>query len=396
MSDHVIKIVCLTNNFPDGQHITGAQIVFDKPVDKNRITPAAFRVKERRIIGFSVNESIVTLNLDPSDIASYLVTPPSGDEAPKHNMSQKPGPPVLPTVYRNPVVVEVMQKVDIFAADGSVLEAFDYKQSTESVEPVVDDFIQSEYKGIPYNLFIPEKTDEKLPLVLFIHDAGPCGPDVKTTLSQGSGAISFADPKWQEEHPCYVLAPQIDRKVKLTGPNCTVAPELFTIKELIDDVVSRYNVDINRIYTTGQSMGCMSSCEMNIQWPDFFAASLLVAGQWDPERMAEKCTGCKFWILVSENDARAFPGMNAVTQALEDKGVKIGRYWWDAKASNEELTEKAHEAMKDDVQVRYTVFYGSSVVPANIWPHPGSNHTSTWNRVYPIKGVREWLFSCSK
>ena len=137
-------------------------------------------------------------------------------------------------------------------------------------------------------------------------------------------------------------------------------------------------------------MGCMSSCELNVRYPDYFAASLLVAGQWSPEKMAANCTGCKFWILVSEHDARAFPGMNAVT---EEKGVKIGRYWWDGKESNEALTAKAYEAMKDDVQVRYTVFYGSSVVPANIWPHPGSNHTSTWNRVYPIKGVREWLFS---
>ena len=402
MSDHVEKILCITDNFPDGQHITEARIIYDIPLDKDRITPAAYRVKNRRITGFACEGQTVTLKLDISDPASYLVGGPDSDDPPKAHFpkpgdkDEDKGPPTdIPPAVRKPVQVEVMQKTPVTAADGSIIESFGYMLSTESVEPVVSDFIQCEYKGIPYNLYIPEGwEDREMPLVMFIHDAGPCGPDPLITLSQGSGAVCFADPGWQSEHPCFVLAPQIDRTIRLTGPNSACAPELYTIKEMLDDVIERYHVDRKRVYTTGQSMGCMASCEMNIRWPDLFAASLLVAGQWSPERMAESCTGCKFWILVSENDARAFPGMNAVTAALEEKGVSIGHYWWDAKEGPEVLTEKAYEAMQDDVQMRYTVFYGSSVVPANCWPHPGSNHVSTWNRVYPIKGVREWLFSC--
>ena len=402
MSVHIKKVICLTDNFPDGQKITGAQIIYDRALDVNRITPAAFRVKDRRITGFSAEDCTVTIALDPADKAAPLIESPSKDEAPKHIISpEKPGEkdqgPLrnMPSAVRRPVQIEVMQKTPVAAEDGSFIEPFDYIVSDTAIEPVVSDFVQAEYKGIPYNLFIPKEYDGKtgLPLVMFIHDAGPCGPDPKITLSQGSGAISFADPKWQAEHPCFVLAPQIDRTIRLTGPNSTVSPELESIKEMLDDVVQRYNIDKKRIYATGQSMGCMASCELNIRYPELFAASLLVAGQWSPEKIAENCSGCKFWILVSEHDARAFPGMNAVTEALEEKGVKIGRYWWDGKSGDEELTEKAREAMKDDVQMRYTVFYGSSVVPANIWPHPGSNHTSTWNRVYPIRGVREWLFS---
>ena len=403
MSEHIKKVICLTDNFPDGQHITGAKIIYDTPLDYNQISPAAFKVKDRMITGFACEGDTVTLCLDPRDKASYLIEQPGNDDPPKHHgpepgEKKDSGPPNLPVAERRPVVVYVMQKEPVITADGNAIEPFEYIASTESVEPIVSDFIQAEFKGIPYNLFIPKayNGENELPLVNFIHDAGPCGPDVKITLSQGSGAISFASPEWQEEHPCFVLAPQIDRSIKLTGPDSTCAPELETIKELIDDVAERYHIDKKRIYTTGQSMGCMASCEMNIRWPDFFAASLLVAGQWSPEKMAENCTGCKFWILVSEHDARAFPGMNAVTAALEEKGVKIGHYWWDGKDSDEVLTEKAREAMKDDVQMRYTVFYGSTVVPANLWPHPGSNHSSTWNRVYPIKGLKEWLFSCVK
>ncbi len=403
MSDHIKSIICLTDNFPDGQHITGARVIYDTPLDVNRITPAAFRVENRTITGFEVeDEYTVRIDLNPEDPASYLIGSGPNDEPPKQMITApKPGeqpqgpPPNLPPAKRNPVVVRVMQKTPVAAADGTMIEPFDYRESDAKIEPIVEDFIQGQYKCIPYNLYIPKEYDgtNSLPLVMFIHDAGPCGPDPLITLSQGCGAIVFASPEWQAEHPCFVLAPEFDRTVKITAPGNTGGPELETVIEMLNDVVDRYHVDRKRIYTTGQSMGCMSSCELNIRYPDLFAASLLVAGQWSPEKMAESCQKCKFWILVSEHDARAFPGMNAVTEALEAKGVKIGHYWWDAKKSNDELNAQAYEAMKDDVDMRYTVFYGSSVVPANRWPHPGSNHTSTWNRVYPIKALREWLFS---
>lgn len=400
MNSHIIHVTCLTDNFPDGQRITGARVRYDRPIDGRWITPAAFRVNDQRITGISVEGDMVTLSLDPMQSAAKIIAEPGGGPARGPGGTGKPMPPGpprnMPAAARRPRQVAVTQVSEVKAEDGTLLPpAEEAVVSTDAVEPVICDFQQGEYEGIPYNLYIPKEYDgvKELPLVMFIHDAGPCGPDPLITLSQGSGAISFACPEWQAEHPCFVLAPQIDRSVHLTNDGFEASAELFTIKALLDSVVERYHVDKARIYTTGQSMGCMASCELNIRYPDYFAASLLVAGQWSPERMAEKCAGCRFWILVSEHDAKAFPGMNAVTAALEGAGVKIGRYWWDAKEGAEKLNARAHAAMEDDVPVRYTVFYGSSVVPAGKNDNPGTNHTSTWNVVYPIKGLREWLFS---
>lgn len=198
------------------------------------------------------------------------------------------------------------------------------------------------------------------------------------------------------ETPLLCARPQIDRSIHLTSNGFRAAPELETIKALLDDVISRYPVDRARIYATGQSRGCMASCELNIRYPKLFAASLFVAGQWSPERMAERCADCRFWIFVSEHDARAFPGMNAVTDAMEAAGARVRRYRWDAKESPEALAALARETMGDDAAVRYTVFCGSSVVPPEGDDTPGGNHTSTWNVVYPIEPVRERLFSCRR
>lgn len=397
MNSPIIHITCLTDNFPDGQKITGARLQYDRPIDGRWITPAAFRVKDRTITGIEVEGGVVTLRLDVRD-AKACIIPPPGPRPGGPGPGKPGGPGGLPCAVRMPREVAVTQVSEVRAMDGTIFPPCEEAVVSDAAdEPVIRDFIQAEFEGISYNLYIPKKYDggAALPLVMFIHDAGPCGPDPLITLSQGSGAISFASPEWQAEHPCFVLAPQIDRKVHLTTDGFQASEELLTIKRMLDDVVERYHVDPKRIYATGQSMGCMASCELNIRYPDYFAASLLVAGQWSPERMAERCAGCRFWILVSEHDAKAFPGMNAVTEKLEEAGVKIGRYWWDGKESAEALTACAREAMKDDVSMRYTVFRGSSVVPANREDSPGNNHTSTWNVVYPIRGLREWLFSCS-
>ncbi len=407
MESHIVNVTCLTDNFPDGQKIIGARVRYDRPLDGRWLSPAMFWVEDRTVTGMEVDGADVTLWLDPRDEKAAVVPSPGGPkpggakpELPKPGGPKLGGPPRnMPATVRRPRQVVVAQVSDVKAMDGTILHPCEDNYTSDcAVEPIIEDFIQAEYEGIPYNLYIPKEYDgsNSLPLVMFIHDAGPCGPDAGTTLAQGSGAISFASPEWQAEHPCFVLAPQIDRTVHLTNDGFQASDELFTIKAMLDDVVERYHVDKKRIYTTGQSMGCMASCELNIRYPDYFAASLLVAGQWSPERMAEKCTGCKFWILVSEHDAKAFPGMNAVTEAMEAAGAKFGHYWWDAKEGPEGLSARAAEALQDDVPCRYTVFYGSSVVPAGKMDGPGSNHTCTWNVVYPIKTVREWLFSCVK
>ena len=54
---------------------------------------------------------------------------------------------------------------------------------------------------------------------------------------------------------------------------------------LLKDLQTRYSIDPKRIYTTGQSMGCMSSIVMMLKEPDLFAAPLLVAGKWNPSLM---------------------------------------------------------------------------------------------------------------
>ena len=392
------KLICVTDNYPDGQKICAARVVYEKAVDPLKIGDDTFAVEGRSITGFSVCGDTVILDLDERDRAAKLLQEPPH---PPRKPGEKPpqGPPVnMPPATRKPAEVKVKQQGDVYALDGTVFPGTDeFAVSDESIEPVVEDFEQFSFKGIGYNLFTPKNPEgRKLPLLVYIHDAGPCGDDTKLTLSQGNGAVTWASPEWQEKHPCYVLAPQIRRGVRLTNDKHQADPMIYTLKELIDEIAEKNSVDTDRIYCTGQSMGCMSFCELNILFPEYFAASMLVAGQWDPVRMGEKCARCKFWILVSNHDEKAFPGMNAVIEALEANGAKVGRYYWNGKSSKREFDEYVREALKDDVNIRYTVFQGSSVVPEGREDNGGSNHVNTWPVAYGIDGVKEWLFSVKR
>ncbi|MCD8341915.1 MAG: hypothetical protein LUC87_07155 [Clostridiales bacterium] len=394
--NNIKKIVCLTRNYPTGQMIFGVRLVYDYPISVVGGLSAAYQVENRKITGASVQGCIVTLTLCLDDIAASVIPHLSSnqhhDDKPKSNAEslatheQKSYPSHHKSLL--PRVVRVCQVKDIVTADGTIIPADGrWVSSDEAEEPVISQFHQIKYQNIWYNLYVPESYDarKRYPLVLFIHDVGSCGTDSQTTLAQGNGAITWATHEWQAKHPCIVLAPQITtRKDK----------SVEFIKGLVDSVLANYSIDQKRIYATGQSMGCMTICEMCVHYPTYFAACLLVAGQWDAEAMAESCTGCKFWILVSNHDERAFPGMNAITQAMEEKGVRIGRYCWDAKLPSDVLTKFAKDAMMEDVDIRYTFFDESSVVPIGKEANFLSNHRFTWSVAYEIEGVKEWLFSC--
>ncbi len=175
--------------------------------------------------------------------------------------------------------------------------------------------------SLPYNLYIPADYDrsKKYPLVVFVHDAGRISNDPAAS-TQLEGAKAWTTPESQAKNPCLVLAPQYGSNT-LGGESGSVSQQDITL-HLIQSICREFSVDTDRIYGTGQSMGCMQTMEMAMEHPDLFAACLLVSGQLDPEK-CDALASRKLWIVVSEDDQRAFPGMNALTGYLKTKGAGV-------------------------------------------------------------------------
>jgi len=269
------------------------------------------------------------------------------------------------------------------------------------VNLVVDDFEQREFIEsqtgyvLRYNLFIPKDYDpaRRYPLVLFMHDAGATSDQTRTTLFQGLGAISFASPQDQAQRPAFVLAPQFAEIIADDDSNTSGALDA-TIR-LIEALGDEFAIDETRRYATGQSGGCMMSIAMNIKYPDFFAASYLVAGQWDPALVAPMA-GNKLWIVVSQDDSKAYPGQNAITEALEAEGATVSRAVWDARWSVEEFRAAFDAIDAEGNPINYVAFEVGTVIPEGESTAGASGHRNTWRVAYTIEPIREWLFRHSR
>jgi predicted peptidase len=247
-----------------------------------------------------------------------------------------------------------------------------------------------------YNLHfpIPYDTNQTYPLVQFIADSWQLGNDPRITLVQGQGATVWAEAEEQAVRPCFVLSPQFPGPT-IVEDDFSVSPELDTYKALLDQVISQYPIDRSSIYTTGQSMGTLSSLEMNVRYPELFAGSLLFSGFWNPDTV-KVLTDHSIWVVLSEGDHHAMECMSACMDVLEANGVSIDRAYWDGRESLAVLNELAQAQAELPGRVKFTVLKENSMVPVRYPADGASNHRCTWQLGYQLPALREWLFRQKK
>jgi predicted peptidase len=290
------------------------------------------------------------------------------------------------------VRIMVEQVGALVSGSGAAIPPGDMVFTTKTVNAVTDDFLEGEFEGLKYNLFIPKNYDgnKSYPLVHFIVDSWGVGPDCKVTLAQGLGGTVWAFPQEQAKRECFVLSPQFPGPT-IVEDDYSVADALETAKRLIDHVVGAYRIDRSRIYHTGQSMGYLAGCELNIRYPDLFAGCLFVSGFWNPETMTA-LKDKNIWFLVSAGD-HARQKMDAAIANLEAGGADVARYAWDAAEGVGAIDEKVRDACKEWHRIRYTVFDKGSAEAAT---YPYGDHRATWLFCYQVEALREWLFSTRK
>ena len=260
-------------------------------------------------------------------------------------------------------------------------------KSTHTRQLLIEKFTQYTFtdrdgKTLQYNLYVPEKMEKgkNYPLVLFMHDAGTVSPEVKATLSQGRGAVTWVEPEWQKEHPCFVLAPQYDTVI--VDDKYQYGPELDRTIHLVESLTSQYPIDIKRIYNTGQSMGCMTSIAMDVKYPRFFAGSYLVAGKWNPGVTAPLAQQ-NIWAVASAGDPGARSSMDTIMAQLDAAGDTGSRGTIDQGAPETEVDQLAAQMIRPGIHAYYLLYQGGS-------------HRSTWQHAYDITPAKEWIFEQRK
>jgi len=398
-ADHVRSVTAITEVYGDGQRLSAVVLEYDAILDTTKLKSTDFSVEGGRVAkayantcaakaSRGINGSFVVLELAPSPRKPSLMPPRTGNGPDKGRPPAGGGPKLgdraqaAPTPL--PLSAQVRQTGVLITASGSTYPAAGPWKSSQTLDLVVRDFRQAvfedpRYPGQPlmYNLYVPKDYNpaRKYPLVLFMHDAGVVSLNPTQTLTQGQGAIAFASPEAQARHACFVLAPQYDRVIT---DNTTTTDQMDITVDLMKDLATRYSIDTDRLYNTGQSMGGMVSIAMDIKYPELFAASFLVACQWDPAQVAP-IANKPMWIVVSEGDTRAKPGEDAILEVLKPLGATVAQATWSAEASHQEIQRNVEALAASGTSIHYTVYQGG-------------DHRYTWQYAYGMEGIRDWLF----
>ena len=195
----------------------------------------------------------------------------------------------------------------------------------------------------PVNDSIPEASETK-PLVVFLHGRSLCGNDLNKVRRYGT--ISAIEKG--REIDAYVIAPQ--------NPGGSWQPE--KIMDVVDYVCENYNVDENRIYALGMSLGGYGTLDFAATYPDRIAAAVGLCGGATVKDLSGLAK-VPLWIVHGEADSK----------------VPVGK--------SDAVVEAVWAAQGDDGEDR--------LVYDRI---PGVNHSQLAKVLYNVE-TYEWLFSHS-
>ena len=392
------SVTSVTEVFGTGQQITHIIVEFNERVVNSQLTKNTFTVSDRTVEKIYSNTRpertdivkdgrFVIIELNPKDSGASLRL--EGNDEVGFQMKK--------------ATSKITQKEDILFTNGKKLEkSIAILENNKTRNLIVENFKQFVYKdpktgtSVKYNLYIPKNYDKnkKYPLVLFMHDKGVLSEDTKTALLQGNGATSFAAPEEQARHEAFVLAPQYSRQV--VDDNGDITSDLDATVNLIRDyLISKYSIDEKKLYAIGQSMGGMMAIVMNYKYPELFAASYLVACQWNPKEVSTMAKN-NLWITVSTGDAKAYPGMNAITSELIKRGATVAKDNWRADYTDAQFLEGARKVIAQKSNIKYTTLEKGTNPYLPKDANPGLEHSGTWKVAYNIPGIKDWMFLQSK
>lgn len=192
-----------------------------------------------------------------------------------------------------------------------------------------------------YWLYLPEDygSQEKCPLILFLHGAGERGDDLEKVKVHGP-------PKLVEQRtdcPAIVVSPQC--------PNERIW-STSQLSLLLDKCMETLKVDPDRVYVTGLSMGGFGTWALAAKEPKRFAAAVPICGGGDVSK-ASRLVDLPIWVFHGGKDTVVTPDYS---QRMVDAIRKAG-----------------------GTKVKLTIY-------------PEANHDS-WTKTYANDDVARWLLS---
>lgn len=231
-----------------------------------------------------------------------------------------------------------------------------------------NEFLDFSAPTVPGRLYVPPDamtSPEPRPLILFLHGAGETGTN---NTSQVNGNIDnlFDEAK---ARGAFLYAPQATTFTWADGARTS------TVMDMIDQAISQYNVDADRLYVTGLSMGGGGAWNMLNRFDDRFAAGVPIAavtpgGDFNAANLVGKPT----WAFHARNDGTVPTSATrgVVAHVLSAASAATVIY-----PSTNDLSLSVYQ--NDAVGMRFTEF--------------ATGGHGIWGPVYDTPEMYQWLFA---
>jgi len=158
--------------------------------------------------------------------------------------------------------------------------------------------------SVKYKLLMPDPNEEgkKYPVVLYLHGAGERGNDGLRPLR--SVPAWLATNENRERFPCFIVVPQCPQGTwwNIVGRARVAGDELEIVFAILCDVLDTITeIDTDRVYLIGYSMGGYGTWEFAARHPDTLAAAIPIAGAGDPAN-ADQLVELPIWAFHGRDD----------------------------------------------------------------------------------------------
>ena len=263
---------------------------------------------------------------------------------------------------------DIISKEELIKARNS-FKQFNYIDLESNGEP----------KYLPYNLFIPVNytKSKKYPLMIFMSDESLIGNEVTYPLIQTIGGPIWATDLVQNKNKCFVLIPKYSENIIDDKGNFKIE-YLNITKRLIFELGNKFNLDINRIYGTGQSIGAMGLLYLLSNNAKLLTASILINGFYMHDELSE-LINTTFTFISSKENVKSFNSQKEIKDYFDSYNISYGLI---DNISNKEDIEALNQKVKYMLYKNYR---------NNFITYSGGK-----NLVYKFEEIRDWIFLQNK
>lgn len=199
--------------------------------------------------------------------------------------------------------------------------------------------------SMKYRVHVPETT-KNAPVVMFFHGAGERGDDNEKQLTTYGGLETALESSEQLDE-AFIIAPQCPGTAGNSSPSvgmkwvnvnawsdCQYSTDTIEESEPLEAALKllkaydeEYDIDNDRIYATGLSMGGYATWDILVRHPDLLAAAAPICGGCDTAKW-EELTDTAIYAFHGLNDITVPPtGTTAMYDKLESYGnMEFTRY----------------------------------------------------------------------